>query len=81
MLVVGFQQQRGEMDSSEVRSIEIGVDILLQSIDSTLERIAPSREHTCTVDDAIEGGDIFDCCFEGVCVCGIGGEDLDAVIA
>jgi hypothetical protein len=81
ILIAGFQQQRGEIDSSEVRSIEIGVDILLQTIDSNLERIAPSREHTCIVDNAVEGSDLFSCCFQGIGVCGIGGEDLDAVVA
>jgi hypothetical protein len=69
------------LDSSEVGSIEIGVDILLQSADSDFKRVAPSRKHTSVIDDAVEGGNLLGCCFEGVCVCGIGGEDLDAVVA
>jgi hypothetical protein len=81
MLVVGFQEQRGEMDSSEVSSIEIGINILLQSADSDFKRISPSRKHTSIIDDAVERGDLLGCCVEGVCVCGIGGEDLDAVVA
>lgn len=81
ILVVGFQQQRGEMDSTEVRSIEIRIDILLQAIDSNFQRVSPSRKHACIIDDAVEGGDLLGCYFEGVCVCGIGREDLDAVVA
>jgi hypothetical protein len=85
VLVGGFQQQRSEIYSSEVCSIEIGVDVLLQRVDSNLERVSPPREDTCIVDDAVEGGsngvDLLSCDFEGVRICGIGGDDLDTAVA